>query len=202
MVSAWLGNFVIERCFRENYSLKENSVLREKEWLQFVQKLPIGVLIHNGQTTKYVNDFGSHLLENLGMKTTEFTHFKIPVGAFTEIKGQKIECQEIAFNFESQPANGKIFRDMTQALSYEEEKLKLKYKNILLKSITHELRTPLNSIIPAFDMLEPEVSTVKHQIWEKGKKSSYILLHTIQLIQDLATLETSGFPSQVMLFSN
>ena len=72
-----------------------------------------------------------------------------------------------------------IIKDISLMRDLEESKSRIKYKGMLMATITHDMRTPVNSVLLMLNLLENVIPIDKIKFIKIAKSSCNLLLHLI-----------------------
>ena len=78
-----------------------------------------------------------------------------------------------------------VIKDLSLMKDLEESKSRIKYKGMLMATITHDMRTPANSILGMLELIEQYLPPEKHKYLKIAHSSCNLLLH---LIHDVLVL--------------
>ena len=72
-----------------------------------------------------------------------------------------------------------VMKDISLFRDLEESKSRIKYKGMLMATITHDMRTPVNSILGMLEILQKFIPRDQLTYLKIAKSSSKLLLHLI-----------------------
>ena len=78
-----------------------------------------------------------------------------------------------------------VMQDLSSMRDSEESKSQIKYKGMLMATITHDMRTPANSILGMLELIEQYLPPERHKYLKIAHSSCKLLLH---LIHDVLVL--------------
>lgn len=101
----------------------------------------------------------------------------------------------------STPSIVVTMKDITKVQDLEERKAELKFKNLLVYSVSHEVKTPLNGLISTMDELN-RISKKKYfSLIAEGLSSAYLLLNRINLLNTYVQIKSKNLLIRSQKFS-
>ena len=181
-------HFLFTRISKSLYWTHKMLKQRAKKICEFLNKLPLGVIIFKGNKNCFKNEEACKLLNTNIEKEIIDIMQKEPNGEFTN-NCKLIKKDLIKISLFDEQADAILISDVTFKKELDIEREQNKFKSMALATVTHELRAPTASALNILTMLKPIITSKVKKYYDNIKACLELVLSLIFDILDYSKIQ-------------